>query len=213
MLRGLRDGVVGCQSAGTDRKYTGSSIGLISGGCFTAIAAPDGRLIRDPIRSGEGVVIANLDFTLIDKRKQLMASRGPYATAAAAALAAADVLVNMAAGKVPNSFDTVIYGAVAFGVGLGWFLIDRARGGLQPASPAGIACAMGVGVAFSIVAVALYGAFPGRRAAVDRFTRDSSVRAGGGQRLGSHCLERAGDATVRCWPVYGVTGVYLIVTR
>ena len=44
---------------------TGSSIGPISGGCFTAIAAPDGRLIGGPIRSGEGVVIANLDFTLM----------------------------------------------------------------------------------------------------------------------------------------------------
>jgi len=31
-----------------------------------------------PIRSGEGVVIADLDFTLIDKRKQMMDSRGHY---------------------------------------------------------------------------------------------------------------------------------------
>ena len=35
-------------------------------------------LIGEPIRSGEGVVIADLDFTLIDKRKQLMDSRGHY---------------------------------------------------------------------------------------------------------------------------------------
>ncbi len=40
--------------------------------------APDGTLIGEPIRSGEGVVIADLDFTLIDKRKQLMDSRGHY---------------------------------------------------------------------------------------------------------------------------------------
>jgi nitrilase len=32
----------------------------------------------EPIRSGEGVVIADLDFTRIDKRKQLMDSRGHY---------------------------------------------------------------------------------------------------------------------------------------
>ena len=57
---------------------TGGSIGPISGGCFTAIVAPDGTLIGEPIRSGEGVVIADLDFTLIDKRKQLMDSRGHY---------------------------------------------------------------------------------------------------------------------------------------
>lgn len=56
----------------------GGSIGAISGGCFTAIVAPDGSLLADPIRSGEGVVIANLDFMLIDKRKRLMDSRGHY---------------------------------------------------------------------------------------------------------------------------------------
>ena len=59
-------------------KDTGGSIGPISGGCFTAIVAPDGTLIGEPIRSGQGVVIADLDFTLIDKRKQLMDSRGHY---------------------------------------------------------------------------------------------------------------------------------------
>src|SRR5262244_4443448 len=31
-------------------KDTGSSIGLISGGCFTAIAAPDGSLLTQPLR-------------------------------------------------------------------------------------------------------------------------------------------------------------------
>ena len=59
-------------------KDTGGSIGPISGGCFTAIVAPDGTLIGEPIRSGEGVVIADLDFALVDKRKQLMDSRGHY---------------------------------------------------------------------------------------------------------------------------------------
>src|SRR5262245_21753613 len=59
-------------------KDTGGSIGPISGGSFTAIAAPDGSLLAAPIRSGEGVVIADLDFTLIDKRKLLMDSRGHY---------------------------------------------------------------------------------------------------------------------------------------
>ena len=57
---------------------TGGRLGAISGGCFTAIVAPDGTLSGEPIRSGEGTVVANLDFTLIDKRKQLMDSRGHY---------------------------------------------------------------------------------------------------------------------------------------
>jgi nitrilase len=59
-------------------KDTGCGIGPISGGCFTAIVAPDGSLLGEPLRSGEGVVVADLDFTLIDKRKQMMDSRGHY---------------------------------------------------------------------------------------------------------------------------------------
>jgi aliphatic nitrilase len=57
---------------------TGCPIGPISGGCFTAIVDPEGELIGEPLRSGEGVVIADLDFTLIDRRKRLMDSRGHY---------------------------------------------------------------------------------------------------------------------------------------
>jgi aliphatic nitrilase len=57
---------------------TGCSIGPISGGCFTAIVDPMGALLGAPVRSGEGVVIADLDFELIDKRKQLMDARGHY---------------------------------------------------------------------------------------------------------------------------------------
>jgi aliphatic nitrilase len=59
-------------------KDTGSGIGPISGGCFTAIVAPDGTLLGEPVLSGEGVVVADLDFALIDRRKQLMDSRGHY---------------------------------------------------------------------------------------------------------------------------------------
>lgn len=59
-------------------KDTGGNIGPISGGCFTAIASPDGTLLGEPLPSGEGVVIADLDFSLIDKRKHMMDSRGHY---------------------------------------------------------------------------------------------------------------------------------------
>jgi aliphatic nitrilase len=59
-------------------KDTGCSIGPISGGCFTAIVAPDGTLLGEPLRSGEGAVVADLDLELIDRRKQLMDSRGHY---------------------------------------------------------------------------------------------------------------------------------------
>src|SRR5918911_4991395 len=59
-------------------KDTGCAIGPISGGCFTAIVAPDGTLLGEPLRPGEGVVIADLDFTLLDKRKQPMEARGHH---------------------------------------------------------------------------------------------------------------------------------------
>nr|AAR97500.1 nitrilase [uncultured organism] len=57
---------------------TGCAIGPISGGCLTAIVAPDGTFLGEPLTSGEGEVIADLDFKLIDKRKQTMDSRGHY---------------------------------------------------------------------------------------------------------------------------------------
>ena len=59
-------------------KDTGCPIGPISSGCFTAIVSPDGQLMGEPLRSGEGVVIADLDFSLIDERKRKMDSRGLY---------------------------------------------------------------------------------------------------------------------------------------
>jgi aliphatic nitrilase len=59
-------------------KDTGCSIGPISGGCFTTIVTPDGMLIGEPLREGEGEVIADLDFSMIDRRKLLMDSVGHY---------------------------------------------------------------------------------------------------------------------------------------
>lgn len=57
---------------------TGAPIGPISGGCFTAIVGPDGQLIGEPIKSGEGEVIADIDFAQIDARKRLMDASGHY---------------------------------------------------------------------------------------------------------------------------------------
>jgi len=57
---------------------TGCPLGPISSGCFTAIVSPQGELMGAPLRSGEGAVIADLDFSVIDKRKRVMDSRGHY---------------------------------------------------------------------------------------------------------------------------------------
>ncbi|WP_406387447.1 nitrilase-related carbon-nitrogen hydrolase [Streptomyces sp. NBC_00887] len=59
-------------------KDTGGPVQAISGGFFTAIIDPDGRIIGEPITSGEGEVIADLDFALIDRRKRLMDASGHY---------------------------------------------------------------------------------------------------------------------------------------
>lgn len=57
---------------------TGCPLAPISGGCFTAIITPQGEILGEPLRSGQGEVIAELDFTLIDRRKAFMDSSGHY---------------------------------------------------------------------------------------------------------------------------------------
>lgn len=49
------------------------------GGCYTAIVSPEGAHLAPPLREGEGMVLADLDFTLITKRKRMMDSVGHYA--------------------------------------------------------------------------------------------------------------------------------------
>jgi nitrilase len=56
-----------------------TNLGPISSGCFTAIVSPEGEFMGgQPLREGEGEIIADLDFWQIDKRKRMMDSRGHY---------------------------------------------------------------------------------------------------------------------------------------
>ena len=50
----------------------------LRGGCYSAIIAPDGSHLCEPITEGEGMAIADLDFSLITKRKRMMDSVGHY---------------------------------------------------------------------------------------------------------------------------------------
>lgn len=59
-------------------KDTGGPTGPISSGCYTAIVSPSGELLGEPLRAGEGEVIADLDFFHIHERKRKMDSRGHY---------------------------------------------------------------------------------------------------------------------------------------
>lgn len=51
---------------------------VLSGGCYTAIISPEGVPLCDPITEGEGMAIADLDLSLITKRKRMMDSVGHY---------------------------------------------------------------------------------------------------------------------------------------
>lgn len=51
----------------------------LRGGCMTAIVSPEGNHVVPPLTSGEGLLIADLDMTLIVKRKRMMDSVGHYA--------------------------------------------------------------------------------------------------------------------------------------
>jgi len=59
---------------------TGGALKPITGGCFTAIASPEGKLLGETLTSdsGEGACIAELDLALIAKRKRMMDSVGHY---------------------------------------------------------------------------------------------------------------------------------------
>ena len=48
-------------------------------GCNTAIVSPEGKHLTEPLIQGEGLVIADLDMSLITKRKRMMDSVGHYA--------------------------------------------------------------------------------------------------------------------------------------
>ena len=46
---------------------------------MTAIISPEGRHLAPPLTEGEGMLIADLDMSLIVKRKRMMDSVGHYA--------------------------------------------------------------------------------------------------------------------------------------
>lgn len=82
-----------------------------------------------------------------------------YLSGAAIALAAADVFVKSAAGKLPDSLGMLLYGTVPFLTGLVWYAADRFRGSTHAVEPRAIGFAIGVGIMFTAVTFAMYAAF------------------------------------------------------
>lgn len=56
----------------------GQYAAALRGGCFTAIVSPEGVLLSEPLKDGEGVVSAEIDLSLVTKRKRMMDSVGHY---------------------------------------------------------------------------------------------------------------------------------------
>ena len=50
----------------------------LRGGCLSAIISPEGQHLCEPVTEGEGMAIADLDLSLITKRKRMMDSAGHY---------------------------------------------------------------------------------------------------------------------------------------
>jgi nitrilase len=51
----------------------------LRGGCHSVIISPEGVALCDPITEGEGIAIAELDPSLVTKRKRMLDSVGHYA--------------------------------------------------------------------------------------------------------------------------------------
>lgn len=51
---------------------------VLTGGCMTAIIGPDGRHIVPPLTEGEGILIADLDFTALTNAKRIRDTVGHY---------------------------------------------------------------------------------------------------------------------------------------
>ena len=53
--------------------------GALRGGNCTAIVSPEGKHLAEPLTSGEGILVADMDMALVVKRKRMMDSVGHYA--------------------------------------------------------------------------------------------------------------------------------------
>jgi len=82
-----------------------------------------------------------------------------YAMVAAIGLAAADVCLKLAGGKISSGLGLLIYGSCTFSMGLGWFLWERFSGVVHHAQAPTLLASVGVGVSFCFVTAALYATF------------------------------------------------------
>lgn len=134
-----------------------------------------------------------------------------YGAVAAVALAAADVMVKLASGKLPSSLGMLLYGSVPFVVGLAWYAVDKMRGVPMTIQPAGIAYGLGVGIGFALVTLCLYAAF---NAGAPLSALSPVIRVGGlvlAALVGVLLLKETVTARYLIGVALSLIGIYLIV--
>lgn len=137
----------------------------------------------------------------------------PYALATVVALASADLLVKLAAGKLSNSVAMLLYGTCTFLFGVGWVLWQRAHNVTLHAQTSGIVAAVAVGVAFSFVTLGLYASF-GAGAPIS--VASPLIRVGGlllASLVGLLWLQEPFSWRYGLGMLLALSGIYLIITR
>jgi aliphatic nitrilase len=88
---------------------------VLRGGCMTAIIGPDGAHVVPPLTQGEGIVVADLDMSLIVQRKRMMDIVGHFARPDVFSLnahAAERRQAQANAGELATGVDTVVRASV-----------------------------------------------------------------------------------------------------
>ena len=136
-----------------------------------------------------------------------------YALGAAVALAAADVMIKLGAGKVSTSLGILLYGVVPVIWALIWLAMDPHRGMKEPPQLVGVLCALGVGVTFTLVTIGLYGAF---KAGAPISVVSPVVRLGGlalAAAVGLMLLKEPITTRLLLGLALATCGIYLIIKR
>jgi drug/metabolite transporter (DMT)-like permease len=136
-----------------------------------------------------------------------------YASFAAIAMAAADVFIKLAAGKVSNSLGVLIYGSCTFTMGLAWVLWQKIHGVTLHGQTSGLLASVAVGVSFCLVTVALYVTF---EAGAPISLVSPSIRLGGllvASLVGFLLWHEPITLRYIVGIVLACGGIYLIITR
>lgn len=137
----------------------------------------------------------------------------PFAFGAMAAVAAADLFIKLAAGKLSNSLAMLLYGSCTFLFGLGWVVWQRSQGVPQYAQYPGILAALGVGLSFSVATLSIYLTF-GAGAPVS--LASPTIRLGAlllASMVGLSFFQEPLTWRYVAGMVLAIGGIYLIITR